>query len=89
MKQGGFDWGILAFAVGFGGSMVWFGSSAGVAVSNLYPEAKSVFKWIAGGWWIIVAYVVGFFALYLTLGWHPHEPHRLTAPSMITDDGGH
>ncbi|HBS32367.1 MAG TPA: citrate transporter, partial [Parvularcula sp.] len=37
LKQGGFDWGILAFAVGFGGSMVWFGSSAGVAVSNLYP----------------------------------------------------
>lgn len=89
LKQGGFDWGILAFAVGFGGSMVWFGSSAGVAVSNLYPEAKSVFKWIASAWWIVVAYIVGFFALYLTLGWHPHEPHRLTAPSMITDDGGH
>ena len=33
------DWGFLAYAVGFGGSMIWFGSSAGVALSNMYPEA--------------------------------------------------
>ena len=31
LRQGGYDWALLAFAVGFGGSMVWFGSSAGVA----------------------------------------------------------
>ena len=42
LKQGGFDWGYLAYAVGFGGSMIWFGSSAGVALANMYPEAKSV-----------------------------------------------
>src|SRR5437868_12409315 len=24
LKQGGYDWGVLAFSVGFGGSMVWF-----------------------------------------------------------------
>jgi hypothetical protein len=30
LKQGGYDWGHLAYAVGFGGSMIWFGSSAGV-----------------------------------------------------------
>ncbi len=88
LKQGGFDWGLLAFAVGFGGSMVWFGSSAGVAVSNLYPEAKSVFKWIASGWWIAVGYVAGFFALFLLLGWHPHEPHKAGAPT-VTESGGH
>src|SRR6476469_7997648 len=41
LKQGGYDWGFLAYAVGFGGSMIWFGSSAGVALSNMYPEAKS------------------------------------------------
>jgi Na+/H+ antiporter NhaD/arsenite permease-like protein len=29
LKQGGYDWGYLAYAVGFGGSMIWFGSSAG------------------------------------------------------------
>ena len=42
LKQGGYDWGFLAYAVGFGGSMIWFGSSAGVALSNMFPEAKSV-----------------------------------------------
>ena len=42
LKQGGYDWGFLAYAVGFGGSMVWFGSSAGVALSNLFPQARSV-----------------------------------------------
>ena len=52
LKQGGYDWGYLAYAVGFGGSMIWFGSSAGVALSNMYPEAKSVGQWLrtAGTW---------------------------------------
>ena len=40
LKQGGYDWGYLAYAVGFGGSMIWFGSSAGVALSNQYPGSK-------------------------------------------------
>ena len=35
----------LAYAVGFGGSMIWFGSSAGVAVAGLMPEAKSAARW--------------------------------------------
>src|SRR5262249_13092155 len=30
LRQGGYDWALLAYAVGVGGSMVWFGSSAGV-----------------------------------------------------------
>ena len=38
LEQGGYDWGVLAYAVGFGGSMIWFGSSAGVAITNLFPE---------------------------------------------------
>ena len=42
LAQGGYDWGMLAYAVGFGGSMIWFGSSAGVAISSMYPEARSV-----------------------------------------------
>ncbi|VIO79059.1 hypothetical protein CI1B_76880 [Bradyrhizobium ivorense] len=75
LKQGGYDWGFLAYAVGFGGSMVWFGSSAGVAISNMYPEAKSVGKWVTQGWPIIVAYVVGFFVMLALLGWHPDAPH--------------
>jgi Na+/H+ antiporter NhaD/arsenite permease-like protein len=76
LDAGGYDWGYLAFAVGFGGSMIWFGSSAGVAVSNRFPEAKSVFAWLKGGWHVALAYVVGFAALHLILGWAPHAPHR-------------
>lgn len=75
IRQGGYDWGFLAYAVGFGGSMIWFGSSAGVALSNLYPEAKSVGAWIKGGWHVAVGYVVGFLILLAVLGWHP-EPLR-------------
>jgi Na+/H+ antiporter NhaD/arsenite permease-like protein len=71
LRQGGFDWGFLAYAVGFGGSMIWFGSSAGVALSNLYPESRSVTLWVRHGWHVIVAYVVGFFAMLALLGWHP------------------
>jgi len=76
LKQGGYDWGFLAYAVGFGGSMLWFGSSAGVALSNLFPEAKSAIQWLRHGWFVVVGYVVGFFALLLIMGWHPHEPHK-------------
>jgi Na+/H+ antiporter NhaD/arsenite permease-like protein len=71
LKQGGYDWGMLAYAVGFGGSMIWFGSSAGVALSNLYPEARSVGRWLLHGWHVAVAYVAGFFVLFAVLGWNP------------------
>ncbi len=77
LEQGGYDWGALAYAVGFGGSMLWFGSSAGVAVSNLFPEAKSVGQWLLHGWHVAMGYVVGFVVLMAILGWHPHAPHRL------------
>lgn len=75
LKQGGYDWAILAYAVGFGGSMVWFGSSAGVALTNLYPEGRSVVKWLKQGWPIIVAYPVGYFIMLLLLGWNPTAAH--------------
>ena len=104
LKQGGYDWGFLAYAVGFGGSMLWFGSSAGVAVSNLFPEAKSVGQWLRHGWMIPVGYVVGFFVILTVLGWNPHEqqkrggnaPHAVTAPAptpgapaVVTSGGQH
>ncbi len=75
LEAGGYDWGFLAYAVGFGGSMIWFGSSAGVALSNRFPEARSVGAWLRGGWHVALGYVVGFFVLLATLGWHPHPPH--------------
>ena len=81
LKQGGYDWGFLAYAVGFGGSMMWFGSSAGVALSNLYPEAKSVGAWLKGGWHVAVGYVVGFFILLAVMGWQP-QPKRNKAVAL-------
>jgi len=69
LEQGGYDWGLLAFAVGFGGSMIWFGSSAGVAVTSLYPETRSAAAWLKGGWPIVLAYPTGFAVLLLVRGW--------------------
>ena len=69
LRQGGFDWGFLAYAVGFGGSMIWFGSSAGVALSGMYPESRSVGGWLRQGWHVPLAYVAGFFAMLGLLGW--------------------
>jgi hypothetical protein len=74
LTQGGYDWGMLAYAVGYGGSMIWFGSSAGVAVTNLFPEARSVGRWVQHGWHVAAAYVVGFLMLLWTLGWQPQVP---------------
>lgn len=71
IDQNGYDWGVLAYSVGFGGSMIWFGSSAGVAISNLYPQAKSVGNWIKSGWHVIVAYIVGFIIMIAISGWNP------------------
>ncbi|MCX8017092.1 MAG: citrate transporter [Rhodocyclaceae bacterium] len=83
LKQGGYDWGFLAYAVGFGGSMLWFGSSAGVAVSNLFPEAKSAIQWLRHGWFVPVGYVAGFFIMLAVMGWQPHAPHKEgLAPAM-------
>ena len=81
LRQGGYDWGVLAYAVGFGGSMLWFGSSAGVALSNMYPEAKSAVQWVKHGWHVPVAYVAGFAVLMAVLGWHPDTDHK--APAAV------
>ena len=71
LRQGGYDWGVLAYAVGFGGSMLWFGSSAGVALSVMYPQAKSTRLWLRHGWHVAVAYALGFGVLMLLVGWEP------------------
>ena len=100
LKQGGYDWGMLAYTVGFGGSMIWFGSSAGVALSNMYPQAKSVGLWLRHGWHVTLAYVIGFFVMLALWGWHPSdkrikavvvEPPAVaaTAPSAVNHAGRH
>lgn len=85
LKQGGYDWGYLAYAVGFGGSMIWFGSSAGVAIANMFPEARSVGQWLKHGWHVALAYVIGFAVMLSVLGWHPDPPHKkkAEAPAAI------
>ena len=79
IRQDGYDWGFLAFGVGYGGSMLWFGSSAGVALSNMYPEAKSAGQWLRHGWHVALAYVVGFMAMVVLVGWHPQPLNRSAA----------
>jgi Na+/H+ antiporter NhaD/arsenite permease-like protein len=76
LTQGGYDWGVLAFAVGFGGSMIWFGSSAGVALSNMYPEAKNTRLYLQKGYWVAIAYLVAFFVLLQVRGFHPDSVPR-------------
>jgi hypothetical protein len=79
LDQGHYDWGMLAYTVGFGGSMIWFGSSAGVAITNKFPEGRNVLLWLRKGWHVAVAYVIGFFTLYLLLGWEPadNKEHKI------------
>lgn len=71
LQQGGYDWALLAYAVGFGGSIVWFGSSAGVALTGQFPEGRSVLAWTRGGWHVALAYLVGFFLILVLRGWSP------------------
>jgi hypothetical protein len=87
LKQGGYDWGFLAYAVGFGGSMIWFGSSAGVALAGMFPQARSVGAWVTGGWHVAVGYLIGFAVLLAVLGWHPAPSQRAApgAPPLHTE----
>ena len=62
---GGFVWGLLAYAVGFGGSMTPFGSSAGVSILAKFPESNDTIKWCKEGLFIPVSYVIGFGAIVL------------------------
>ena len=85
LKQGGYDWGVLAYAVGFGGSMIWFGSSAGVALVSMYPEGRDAGKWLREGWFVTVAYIIGFFALISLLGFHPGvRPRGAVEPTPVS-----
>jgi Na+/H+ antiporter NhaD/arsenite permease-like protein len=82
LDQGHFDWGMLAYSVGFGGSMIWFGSSAGVAITNKFPESRDVLLWIRKGWHVTLAYIVGFFVLYLIMGWEPASNKQHQEPAI-------
>jgi Na+/H+ antiporter NhaD/arsenite permease-like protein len=71
IDKNGYDWALLAFAVGYGGSLTWFGSSAGVAITKEFPQARSLGRYLREGWPVALAYVAGFAAYLLILGWNP------------------
>jgi Na+/H+ antiporter NhaD/arsenite permease-like protein len=93
LRQGGYDWALLAYAVGFGGSMIWFGSSAGLALTGQFPEARSVVAWMRGGWHVALAYVIGFSVMLALRGWSPMpaipcwSDTRLCTSGAIPPDG--
>ncbi|MCY1063393.1 hypothetical protein OV090_01380 [Nannocystis sp. RBIL2] len=82
LEQSGYDWGLVAFSVGFGGSMIWFGSSAGVAISKDFPEARHTLRYLKEGWPVVLAYVVAFFTMLLTLQWSPQAKRDESAPGV-------
>jgi Na+/H+ antiporter NhaD/arsenite permease-like protein len=87
LKQGGYDWGFLAFAVGFGGSMIWFGSSAGVAISNIFPTARNVGQWLRHGWHIPLAYIVGYLVMLALIGFHHRmDPRTVQTPGTVQQE---
>ena len=61
IAQGGYPPALLAFCVGYGGSMMSFGSSAGVAITQktYFPEAAGLKAWVVEGWRVHVSYVIG------------------------------
>lgn len=87
ISQNHYDWGLLAYTVGYGGSMLWFGSSAGVALAGLFSEAKSIKNWLIHGWHVVVGYVLGFFAMLLFLGgsWETQDIKAGAAPPSQSD----
>jgi hypothetical protein len=42
----------------------------------MFPQARTVGGWLKAGWHVALGYVAGFAVLMLTLGWHPHAPHK-------------
>lgn len=70
IKQGGYDYAFVAYAVGFGGSMIWFGSSAGVAITTEFPNAANFVSWVRRSWFIPIGYILGFLSLCLLYSYH-------------------
>ncbi|MGN0914944.1 MAG: citrate transporter [Succinivibrio sp.] len=60
LEKGGFDFALLSYAVGFGGSMIWFGSSAGVAICDVYNKARSFVSYLRYGWHVPLGFITGF-----------------------------
>lgn len=62
----GFDWGLLAYCVGYGGSAMWFGSSAGVALGVLFKEVYETRRWGVPFLAVTLTYWAGAIAYFVT-----------------------
>lgn len=67
-----FDWGLTAYCVGYGGSAMWFGSSAGVAMGLIFPQTYDTKRWGMPFVMITLSYWIG------ALAFHFIEPHIAT-----------
>ena len=84
LKQGGYDWGVLAFTVGFGGSMVELLDLPPVwRCATCILESRSVAQWIRHGWAIPPAYVINFFVMLAARGWRPRA--ILAVSNLLVD----
>ena len=70
------EWGII---------LNLFGSSAGVAITSKFSEARHMLSWLKNGWHVALAYVVGFAMYMLILGWHPADTrlHKIDTSTEI------
>jgi len=71
--------------------MIWFGSSAGVAVCDMFHKARSFVNWLRYGWHIPFAFMVGFGVYLLVLGWDPmkgNPPDQMPEPVSYSQSIG-
>jgi hypothetical protein len=52
----------------------------------MFPEMRSVTKYVKAGWFVTVAYIIGFFIMLGIVGWHPHTPHREAKNAIHTEE---
>ncbi len=69
--------------------MIWFGSSAGVALCGMYPQGRNVAQWLRHGWHVALAYVIGFFVMLAIIDFHPdrvtHDSAAVPAAASVPD----
>ena len=68
LKQGGYDWGYLAYAVGFWRIHDLVRLIRRRCAREHVPGGKSVGSWVRHGWPVIIGYVVGFFVMPVLAG---------------------
>lgn len=67
-----FDWGLLAYCVGYGGSAMWFGSSAGVALGLLFKQVYDTRRWAMPFLVVTGTYLAGaafYLVVFRGVGW--------------------